>query len=348
MATIRDVARKAQVSVATVSAVLNENKYVSNELKQRVHEAIDELQYRRNSLARNLAKQRSYTLAYVIPCVTNPIFAQTLRGVQDIAWENGYDVVLYNTDFKVDKYVHYINLLADRRVDGVVMSAVHHDKIRQLVTEMKSTKIPIVIVHAPKNIIDVDTVLVDEAEGAYKATKYLIDGGNTRIGFIGVESSTASNTRLKGYECALRERKIPLDSELIQIQSAYSREAGISGGQRLLERRKDITAIFACADILAVGCMAAASNMGLKIGEDLLVVGFDDSLADFGVKQLTTVQIPAYEMGNMAGKILLERIDQIHSEECHPQNECIRQEIHPILKVRETTGKRGKSELMDV
>jgi DNA-binding LacI/PurR family transcriptional regulator len=339
MVTIRDVAKDARVSIATVSAVMNDNKYVSDELKARVWKSIHKLQYRRNRLARNLATQRSHTLAYLIPCVTNQIFAQTLRGVQDAAWRSQYDVVLYNTDFKVDKYVHYVNSLIDGRVDGIIMSAVHHQQIYDLVDHVKSEGIPIVIVHSPQNIVDVDTILVDETAGAYMATKYLVDTGNTSIGFVGVQNSTAANIRLDGYRQVLEESGLGFTSELIEMQPRYSREAGFIGAKRLLARRPDIHAIFTCADIVSVGCIAALQELGLEVGKDISVVGFDDSLAGLSAQQLTTVHIPAYDMGAMAGRLLLQRIEEAHSESGNPRTELVCAKVSPNLKVRDTTRK---------
>jgi len=179
--TIKDVAREAGVSVATVSAVINKSRYVSDELVDKVLKAINKLDYYPNRVARGLKTQRTHTVAYIIPDINNLIFAGVTRGIQDRMEKVSYNVSLYNTDFSDKKLFRHITTIVENRVSGIILSAWHSTKVKEAISLIKKLNIPLVIVHSPRDIDDVDRILVDDVKGAFEATYNLIKRGHKRI-----------------------------------------------------------------------------------------------------------------------------------------------------------------------
>ncbi|MCS7241973.1 MAG: LacI family transcriptional regulator [Candidatus Caldatribacterium sp.] len=305
--TIREVACRAGVSTATVSRVMNQSGFVSEELTQRVLRAMQELQYFPNRLARSLKKQESFTVAYLVPDIDNPIFAKVVRGIQDVMEEVSYDVFIYNTRFSDIKLSKHLASLLENHPRGIIISAWHSERVKEAVSFLQSIGIPTVIVHSPRDIPGVDAILVDDVQGGYEATRYLLSIGHQRILSLGVVRSTTSMLREEGYRKAMEEAGNSSEHLILKAPS-FSPRDGYAIVRAFLDKGIPITAIFAHSDSLALGALEAVHERGLAIPQDISIMGFDGAYASFTVPRLTTMLIPNYEMGKKAAMLLLSRI----------------------------------------
>ena len=305
--TMRDVAERANVSVTTVSHVINDTRPVSYELRQRVLAAMDELGYQPNRLARSLRRGQTHTIGMIIPDSSNPFFAEVARGVEDTSFKQGYSVILCNSDGDLDKELLYTNVLAEKRVDGILFVAAGLSTERIL--DLQAQRMPLVVVDRDIPDAAVDSVLTDNARGGWLATCHLIDLDHRRIGCItGPSDITPSADRITGYRRALSEADIPLDEALV-VKGDFRYEGGYQAASQLLGTRERPTAIFACNDLTAMGAICAASQRRLRIPDDVAIVGCDDiALAAFTNPSLTTVAQPKHDMGAAALEMLLDRI----------------------------------------
>ncbi len=331
---MRDVAEQADVSVTTVSHVINESRPVSDELRARVLSAMQELGYKPNRLARSLRQGRTYTIGMIVPDSANPFFAEVARGIEDTTFGHGYSLILCNSDGNLEKELFYADHLAEKQVDGILFIAagVSSEHIELLLHR----RIPVVVVDRNLPDVAVDAVLTDNRGGGYLATQHLLNLGHRRIACVtGPSDVTPSADRVAGYRQAMQEAGIPVDEELI-LRGNFDYESGYRAAETLLSLSPRPTAIFACNDLTAVGVLSAANRLGLRVPEDLSVVGYDDvRLASFTVPLLTTVQQPKHEIGVLAATWLLERIDQ-------PDLPPRQQLLEVTLQIRQTTAPPSK------
>lgn len=330
--TIKDVAQCAGVSVATVSAVINKSRFVSDELVGKVLKAIDKLNYYPNRIAQGLKTQKSLTVAYIIPDINNPIFAGVARGVQDTMEKAFYDVSLYNTDFSDKKLFGHLTTIIENRVSGVILSAWHSQEVKEAISLIQNLNIPLVIVHSPRNIDNVDSILIDDQRGAYEAICNLIKRGHKHIVSLGAKNSTTSYLREKGYRKALLEKGLPEEKDLILQADSFSQEDAFHKMQEVYKSNSDFTAIFAHSDLTAIGAMGATLEERLRIPEDISIMGFDDTYASLALPKLTTMHVPNYEMGKRTSQILLERLNS-----SSVNKPSIHEEIIPTFIERKST-----------
>jgi LacI family transcriptional regulator len=313
MATISEVAKKASVSRATVSHVINNTRYVSEDTRQRVKQAIDELGYRPNILARSLRLGQTHTLGLILPDSSNTFFAEIGRGIEIAAFESGYNVILCNSDEDPQKENLYIDVLTKKQVDGIILTSTSRqgDALRSL----NKLQIPIVLLDREITGLTLDTVLTDNKAGGLIATNHLISLGHQRIGCITGPSSTApSAQRVIGYQQALDEAGIPYAESLVRSGDFHA-SSGLVMGNELLSMAEPPSAIFACNDMMAIGVLRAASERGLRVPGDLALVGFDDiELGSFTNPALTTIAQPKLELGSKAIQFLLRRIKNPRSD----------------------------------
>ena len=307
MPTIRDVARRAGVAPITVSRVINNKGYVSEGTRQRVEEAIAELNYVPNALAQGLRFNRTNVIALVLSDVTNPFWTTVARGTEDAASEENYSVILCNTDEDIAKHDRYAQLLLRRQVDGILLVPVSNtaDTIRFI----QQQGVSLVILDRQMPGVSVDIVRADSEGGAYELTRYLTELGHRRIAILsGPEIVSTSTQRVAGYQRALHDTHLEVDPELISYGRFYQ-DSGYERTMSLLALSRPPTAIFAGNNFIAIGVMKALYEAGLRIPEDMSVVGFDDLPPGLLVRPfLTVADQPAYEMGYRATKLLLERI----------------------------------------
>jgi len=312
-ATIKDIAKKVNVSFATVSRALNNKNGVKRETRARVLEAAHSLNYRPNAIARGLVKRQTHSIGLVIPDITNPFFPEVARGIEDGAQEEGYNVFLCNTNWEVKREVQYLNLLIEKRVDGIIIAPIHN-QVEGLVNSLQD-RIPVVYVSkAPLNSEN-SFVVIDNVRGGFLATRHLIECGYKGIGFIGASAGSPScghslsvAERLEGYKLALKKYGMEPEERFIRFGD-FKRESGYNIIKRMIEEKDFPRAVFGENDLLALGVMQGVKEMGLFVPGDVAVVGFDDiPLAGFPEIQLTTICQPKAEMGKIAVSILLEQM----------------------------------------
>ena len=307
MPTITDVARKAGVSTSTVSHVINETRYVSDEVKQRVHAAMKDLNYQPNVIARSLRTRETQTVGVVVSDITNPFFTSIVRAIEDEVLKQGYNIILCDTDEKPEREQVYLRLLMGRRVDGLIVApSSGNADLLQLAIE---SGYPTVLLDRSIPGLDADVVLSDNEGGAFDAVSYLIGIGHRRIGIIAgrLEVSTGAD-RMAGYVRAIKAHGIPVDESLIEV-AQFKREIAYEKTREMLARPEPPTALFVCNNAMTAGAMAAVKAAGKKVPKDISVVGFDDSeWAALMDPPLTVVAQPIVELGTRAAQLLMRRI----------------------------------------
>jgi LacI family transcriptional regulator len=308
MVTINDVAKKSGVSATTVSHTLNETRFVSAGVRKKVLDAVRELGYQPNSLARSLRRKETQTFGLIVPDSINQYFAEIQCGVEHAAYEKGYSVILCNTEGNEEKENLYVKVLRNKQVDGLLFISAGYQS--QTLKSLIDEKVPLVLVDRDLPDLEVDTIMADNFNGGYVATSHLISLGHTRIACItGSEGILSSGRRIVGYQKALEEHGIPFDEQLICTGNFHA-VGGKKAALHLLRMEKSPTAIFAFNDVMAVGAIQAAVESQRKIPADLAIVGFDDiELASFLQPPLTTIRQPKQEMGRLAVEMLINRIN---------------------------------------
>lgn len=331
MATIRDVARKAGLSVATVSAVLNNKPGVSEAAREKVLESIRELNYRPNRIARALSKNRSSIVGILVPSIDNPFFPQVVKSIEDVFSRNHFVTLVGNTEGSVERTLYYIKTMLGGWVDGLIVSMTWEMNQPEVLEMLHSSGVPIVGLAGARVIPGVDAVIPDDRKGAYEAVRYLISLGHRRIGFLGVIDSQTTQLRLEGYKDALAEGGISFDDELVILGRSYENADGYMLAKAFLQRVPRPTALFCFNDVMALGALAALHEEGISIPGQMSIMGFDDTAGSYSYPQLTSVALPKAEMGFLAASRLLERIE---GKGGGPQ--VIR--VKPKLVIRESTG----------
>jgi LacI family transcriptional regulator len=307
MATIKEVAVRAGVSSATVSHVINGTRYVSDPVREQVQNAMAELGYRPNALARSLRSGQTHTLGLILPDSANPFFAEVGHSIEIAAFDQGYSVILCNTENDFAKETLYMDVLTKKQVDGMIFVATgdRSDSLRNLV-EME---VPTVVMDRDFPELELDVVLTDNLQGGYLATQYLISLGHKRIGCIaGPPGINPSARRVTGYKQAMEAARLAIEPELV-MNGDFHPETGWEAGRAMLSQPNPPTAIFACNDLMAMGVLRAAAELGLRIPDDLAVVGYDDiEFASYTNPPLTTIKQPKDEMGLATLRFLLGRI----------------------------------------
>jgi LacI family transcriptional regulator len=306
--TIKDIAQKADVSVATVSYVLNNNRYVSPELKSRVNEAIAELGYMPNAVARNLRQSRTRTLGLIIPDNSNPFYAEIAKGVEDAGFEAGYSVSLCNSNGMLERELAYVEMLQANQVDGIIFISTTTEI--QHIQPLVNRGMPVVMFYRDAGDLNVDTFKIDNHLAGYLATRHLVELGHQRIACIRPISDTnPSGQRVGGYKAALEENGLTWNPALMPRGDNLI-VGGANATLELLSSGEPFTAIYASNDAMAIGAIRVLRTQGFRVPEDISIVGTDDILlASYYEPALTTVAQLKQEAGSIAVQSLLERID---------------------------------------
>jgi Transcriptional regulators len=307
--TIYDIARLAGVSTATVSKVFNQTGNISEKTRRRILEISKELNYQPNVLASALNGKKTFSLGLLIPDMVNPFFAELARHVEDRAQELGFNLIICNTDNDMKKEIKYIQLLRQKSVDGIIVATgVRND---EFLKELIDQRVPIALVAREMSVLSTSTVLVDDFAGGYNATRHLIELGHRRIAVIAESMSVSSSKeRVRGYRHALEEAELRYDEELV-LTSDFSIESGRVTALAILQRPSRPTAIFACNDLLAIGALQAAKELGIRVPDDLSVVGFDNTiLASITDPPMTTVAQPIRAMGHQVVDLIVAEINE--------------------------------------
>jgi LacI family transcriptional regulator len=315
--TMRDVARKANVSQSTVSRILSSTQSmvpISEETRQKVNAVIDELGYHPNQYARSLRGRNVHMIGMVIADISNPFYHPMIRAVQDVAFQNGYDVMIANSDHTREKEILFCESIVRRPVAGVVIIPYHlnDEDLDQLIQRTG------VVVSAVGNHIqhpDIDITFADDAKASYEAVRWLIEKkGHQRIAMICADQSFPVIIRRYGaFRRAMEEANLPVRPEYI-VQGDWSVESGQSAIKSLLELPQPPTAVFAASDTIAIGALEAAENMNFRVPEDIAIIGFDNIPAASWVRpRLTTVAQYPEQMGYHLAKTLFQRLQGEYS-----------------------------------
>lgn len=322
-----DVARQAGVSMMTVSRVVNGKEGTSDATRQHVQEIIDQLGYRPSGIARSLATKSTGTIGLVVPDNANPFFSEVARGVEQVAYEEGYSVFLCNTDEDPQRERNILDSLEENRVDGIVLCS---SRLDDEALAVALARFPAVLVNRQVNTPDICTVLVDDVAGARLATRHLLDAGHRQIGMLaGPETSFSSHQRIHGFFSTLESAGLPADSSQI-VHCPPTVEGGLEIAVSLLSAQPDLNALFCYNDLVAVGALQACAQFGRRVPDDIVIVGYDDiPLAALVTPALTTCHIPRHQLGKEAMRLLLDHI-QNHAEVCD------RIVVQPTLVIRDS------------
>ena len=307
MATIREVAERAGVAPITVSRVINCSGCVNEETRRRVEQAIEELDYVPNVLARGLRSKRTHTLGLLVTDITNPFWTTVARGVEDAAMQKGYSVFLCNTDEDVRKQRQYLRALLSHQVEGAIIAPASSDGAA--LRPLQRACLPFVVVDRRVANVHADLVLGDSVGGSRLLVEHLLARGHRRIAHLGGPPGiSTADDRERGYRDALQAAGVAVAEGLV-LRGDYKQESGYQQMRTLLSRPELPTAVLAANNVLAVGALLALREGGLRVPEDMAVVCFDDlpqaSLID---PSLTVAAQPAYDFGATAVQLLLERL----------------------------------------
>ena len=315
----------------------NPNVKIPEETRQRVLQAMEDLGYVPNILARGLRSGQTKTVGLVVPDNSNPFFAEVARAIEDEGNSNGYSVILCNSDDSAEKENDYINVLISKQIDGVIFISAGGS--REILRKLQISKTPFVVIDRGVPGIHADTVMLENQKGGYLATKHLLDLGHTDIACItGPSQYSPSAQRVDGYCKALTESRISPNQDLI-IQGDFRMKSGGEAISQLLDLEKPPTAVFVCNDLMAIGAIQVAHSKGLKIPEDMSIVGFDDiSLAQAIYPSLTTIAQPIMQIAEKVMSLLIRRIGD--QEEATNNFEIEQVLFEPTLIIRDSTVER--------
>lgn len=307
--TIYDVAREANVSMATVSRVVNGNPNVKPSTRKKVLEAIERLGYRPNAVARGLASKKTTTVGVIIPDISSIFFAELARGIEDIATMYKYNIILSNSDQNKEKELHLLNTMLAKQVDGILFMG--GNITEEHVNEFQKSDVPIVLAATIEENHLIPSVNIDYEQAAFEAVIHLLEKGHTRVAYITGPANDPINTKkLAGYRRALEAYGIAYDEALI-VEGDYSYDSGIEAYEKIAELEEKPTAVFAGTDEMALGIIHGAQDHGVHVPEQLEVIGFDNTrLATMVRPRLTTVVQPMYDIGAVAMRLLTKYMNK--------------------------------------
>ncbi|MHC0037337.1 catabolite control protein A [Pseudoneobacillus sp. C159] len=308
--TIYDVAREANVSMATVSRVVNGNPNVKPVTRKKVLEVIDRLGYRPNAVARGLASKKTTTVGVIIPDISNLFFAELARGIEDIATMYKYNIILSNSDENMDKELHLLNTMLGKQVDGIVFMSGH--VTREHVEEFEKSPVPIVLAGSIEESGKIPSVNIDYEQSTYDAVLEFVEKGHKNIAFVTgpLHEPINKEKKLRGYQRALAESGIDFREDLV-VEGDYTYDAGMEAFEKLLENDTKPTAIFVGTDEMALGVVHGAEDKGYHIPNDFEIISSDNTRLTLMVRpQLTTVVQPLYDIGAVAMRLLTKYMNK--------------------------------------
>ena len=305
-ATIVDVAKRAGVSIGTVSRIVN-TQAGPEATRRRVMDAIAELDYVPNHVARSLKRRSTEQIALVVPDIANPVYVAMAKAIQQEAKERGYRLSLMSTDDSPSEEEFALDSLEQRRVDGLIICSLK--PTRKLVERLEGARSRVCVVGRVPQEAQVDNVRVDSTGGAQAAVQHLLDGGRRTIGFInGSPGTVPAEARAAGYRRALEENGLHVEEDLI-VQGEFSMAGGYRSVDPLLDRQGDLDAIFCANDVIALGALRRLRELGIGVPSQVALVGMDDiELGKISTPTLSTVSLLAEERGRLAAELLLERL----------------------------------------
>lgn len=333
MATIIDVAKLARVSKTSVSRYLNEQDrgHMSDETKERIKDAIEQLNYAPNNAARSLKGKSSKVIGLVINDLANPFFLQMIQGIETELRDSGYNILMCDSNLDVNREIECLRMLEQRRIDGILIVGVNLP-VQHLMD--LNIQVPVVLLERDSGSSRFDSVKIDNYSGAYAAVQYLIEKGYTKIAHIrGNQASMMAVQRKEAYEAALREHGYEPAMEY-EVDGYYTLEGGYSAMEALMELKDVPRAVFCANDMSAIGALRYLIEHNYRVPEDIALVGYDDiTVASLVTPALTTVRQPVMELAKIGTQILLERMEVNEGEEYSPKSVVLKSE----LLVRDST-----------
>ncbi|MCK3685941.1 LacI family DNA-binding transcriptional regulator [Maribellus sp. YY47] len=308
LVTIKDIARELKISASTVSRALKNHPDISEETKRAVNELAQKLNYQPNAVALSLKQRRSHTIGVIIPEIVHYFFSSVISGIEDVAYDAGFNVIICQSNERYEREVTNARTLLASRVDGVLVSISKNTEDFQHLYNLRNNNIPMVFYDRIVPGMEADQVIIDDMDAAYRATQHMIETGRKRIvHFAGPQKLLIGQHRKNGYIKALEEAGLEVDPSL--IIEADSFEKARMAVMRLLNEKKKFDGVFAVNDLTAIGAMQTIQKRGLKIPEEIAVVGFSDGrFSGITDPTLTSVDQHGYEMGTTATEMLLRRI----------------------------------------
>ncbi|MGA9225915.1 MAG: catabolite control protein A [Mesobacillus sp.] len=313
--TIYDVAREANVSMATVSRVVNGNPNVKPATRKKVMEVIDRLGYRPNAVARGLASKKTTTVGVIIPDIASPFFAELARGIEDIATMYKYNIILSNSDQNIEKELHLLNTMLGKQVDGIVFMGGNIKA--EHVEEFKKSQVPIVLAGSIEESGEIPSVNIDYEQAAFDAVQAFIEKGHTEIAFvIGPHHEPINkDKKLEGYKRAISDAGIAYNEDFV-IEGDYTYDSGLEAIERILEFDTKPTAILVGSDEMALGVVHGAFDRGYSVPDDFEVISSDNTRLTLMVRpQLTTIVQPLYDIGAVAMRLLTKYMNKENVDE---------------------------------
>lgn len=308
--TIYDVAREANVSMATVSRVVNGNPNVKPATRKKVMEVIDRLGYRPNAVARGLASKKTTTVGVIIPDISSTFYSELARGIEDIAMMYNYNIILSNSDQNKDKEFHLLNTMLGKQVDGIIFMSGNVTK--EHVEEFKKSSVPIVLAGSIEETGEISSVNIDYEQAAYDATTYFISKGHKNIGYIfgPLQEPINGIKKLNGYKKALAEAGLEYNEEFV-FEGDYTYDSGIEAAEKLVELDEKPTAICVGTDEMALGIVHGLQDKGYLIPDDFEVISASNTrLAVMVRPQLTSIVQPLYDIGAVAMRLLTKYMNK--------------------------------------
>ncbi|MFY8037435.1 MAG: LacI family DNA-binding transcriptional regulator [Cyclobacteriaceae bacterium] len=328
--TIKDIARELNISPSTVSRALKDHPDISVDTKKAVNALADKLNYQPNIVALNLRQKKTNTIGVIIPEVVHFFFSTVISGIEDVAYQAGYNVILAQSNESYVREVAHVKALFNSRVDGMLLSLSRETANFDHVESIISKGVPIVFYDRMYNSPTSSKVIVDDYAGAKEAVNHLItEGCKNIVHLVGAPNLIISVDRLRGYKDALKENKMEIKENLILSCDSGTFEEGKSVTQKLLASGTKFDAIFANNDPMAMGAMVAIKEKGLKIPQDIAIVGFSNwFFGELMDPSLTTIDQPGFEMGQEAARLLIKQIDMKEKDQYEPVEEI------KVLKTR--------------
>lgn len=327
--TIYDVAREANVSMATVSRVVNGNPNVKPTTRKKVLDTIERLGYRPNAVARGLASKKTTTVGAIIPDISSIFFSELTRGIEDIATMYKYNIILSNSDQNLDKEIRLIDTMLEKQVDGIIFMG--GEITEEHIKQFKTANVPVVLAATHDETKTLPSINIDYKRAAYEATNYLIKSSNEQPALItGGKFIQSNGLKYEGYIEALNDASIEIDENLI-IKEESTYNGGIVAVEKLLENNRKPKSIFVTTDEMAVGVIHSLQDRGLRVPEDVEVFGFNNTRVSLMVRPtLTTIVQPMYDIGAVAMRLLTKFMNK---EEVDEQTVIL---PHRILKRNST------------
>lgn len=308
MVTMKDVAKRAGVSVFTVSSVINNTYTVSNNLKKRVNKAIEELNYIPNQIAKSLKRKKSNLIGIIISDIEDIFFTKIIKGIEEVVYKFGFNILLSNTMNDPEKEKRYIQIMMQKRVEGLIIFTTNKN-LKDL-EKVLIMKIPIVLIDREIKESNISAVIMNDYDASFNAIDYLIKKGHKDIAIITFPTEIyTSNERLNGYNDSIKKNNIEVKSEYIKIVS-FQKENSFKATNELLNLKNVPTALFTTNDVMFAGALKAITDKRLQIPDDISIITFYDfEWLKYLNPPITAIKIPTFEMGQQSAKMLLEIID---------------------------------------